>query len=608
MNADTRRYFCVHPSIYLLPSARQLRDCRQSRKGALARPSAVNITIAQGTTIVTNVDALLSEQNNGLGFSNNFNNNQIWKGPLNCVSFARSDIKEKLLNLNKPCYIVKFADKIGVTNEGYVSPTENGKTGQVELLTSVPSISTQNLGDPSFLSFHGVKYAYATGAMAGGIASEEMVIALGKAKILSSFGAGGLSPNRLETAINRIQEALHSAPYAFNLIHSPNEPAIERRAVDLYLKYGVRTVEASAFLDLTPNIVYYRAAGLSLNAANQIEIKNKVIAKISRREVASKFLQPAPQKILTELVAQGLISELQATLAAKLPMADDITVEADSGGHTDNRPLVCLLPSILALRDEIQQKYHYSQPVRVGVAGGIATPQSALAGFMMGAAYVVTGSVNQSCVEAGSCQHTKQLLAQADMADVMMAPAADMFEMGVKLQVLKRGTMFPMRAQKLYELYRTYDSIDDIPLVEREKLEKQVFRTTLAQVWEETVTYLSQRNPEKLGKAVNNPKIKMAAIFRWYLGLSSRWSHSGEKGREVDYQIWCGPAMGSFNDWVRGSYLSEPNNRHVVDVANHIMTGAAFLYRIQSLKIQGLQIQDDYTQYYPVHSTLEVCQ
>ena len=27
-----------------------------------------------------------------------------------------------------------------------------------------------------------------------------------------------------------------------------------------------------------------------------------------------------------------------------------------------------------------------------------------------------------------------------------MAPAADMFEMGVKLQVLKRGTMFPMRA------------------------------------------------------------------------------------------------------------------------------------------------------------------
>ncbi|WP_017317833.1 PfaD family polyunsaturated fatty acid/polyketide biosynthesis protein [Mastigocladopsis repens] len=548
-------------------------------------------------------DTVLGKYNNGLRFFGNlFNHNQVWKGSLDCVAFEQSAIKDKLHNLHKPCYIVRVAGKIGVTNEGYSCPTENG-TGQVELLMAVPPISTHSLGDPSFLSSHGVKYAYATGAMAGGIASVEMVIALGKEKILSSFGAGGLSPDRLEAAINRIQQALPQGPYASNLIHSPNEPALERRAVDLYLKYGVKTVEASAFLDLTPNIVYYRAAGLGVNAANQIEIKNKVIAKISRREVASKFLQPAPLKILKELVAQGLISELQANLAAQLPIADDITVEADSGGHTDNRPLVCLLPSILALKHEIQEKYRYSTPIRVGVAGGIGTPQSALAGFMMGAAYVVTGSINQSCVEAGTCEYTKRLLAQAEMADMMMAPAADMFEMGVKLQVLKRGTMFPLRAQKLYEIYRNYNSIEDIPIEEREKLEKQVFRNSLAQIWEETATYLSTRNPEKLGKAINNPKMKMAAIFRWYLGLSSRWSSSGEKGREVDYQIWCGPVMGSFNDWVRDSYLADPKSRRVVDVADHIMTGAAFLYRIQSLKIQGLQISDDYCQYRPVCST-----
>ncbi|NMG05896.1 PfaD family polyunsaturated fatty acid/polyketide biosynthesis protein [Brasilonema sp. UFV-L1] len=550
-------------------------------------------------------DAALGQYNNGLNFfGNSFNHNQVWKGSLDCVAFEQSAIKDKLQSLNKPCYIIRVAGKIGVTNEGYSCPIDNGKTGQVELLMATPPMPTHHLGDPSFLTSHGVKYAYATGAMAGGIASEKMVIALGKEKILSSFGAGGLSSDRLEAAINCIQQALPQGPYAFNLIHSPNEPAIERRAVDLYLKYGVRTVEASAFLDLTPNIVYYRAAGLGVNAANQIEIKNKVIAKISRREVASKFLQPAPLKILKELVEKGLISELQANLAAQLPIADDITVEADSGGHTDNRPLVCLLPSILALKNEIQEKYRYSTPIRVGVAGGIGTPQSAIAGFMMGAAYIVTGSVNQSCVEAGTCEYTKQLLAQAEMADMMMAPAADMFEMGVKLQVLKRGTMFPLRAQKLYEIYRNYNSIEDIPIEEREKLEKQIFRKSLAQIWEETATYLSKKNPEKLGKAINNPKMKMAAIFRWYLGLSSRWSSSGEKGREVDYQIWCGPVMGSFNDWVRNSYLAEPKNRRVVDVAHHIMTGAAFLYRIQSLKLQGLQISDDYCQYHPGSSTI----
>ncbi len=55
---------------------------------------------------------------------------------------------------------------------------------------------------------------------------------------------------------------------------------------------------------------------------------------------------------------------------------------------------------------------------------------------------------------------------------------------------------------------------------------------------------------------------------------------------------------------MRGSYLSEANNRHVVDVADQIMMGTAFLYRIQSLKIQGLQLPDYYSQYHPVRSTL----
>jgi PfaD family protein len=556
---------------------------------------------------VTTLDTVINKHDNGLSFSTFSNHqNQIWRGSLDCIAFEKNAIKDKLLSLDKPCYIVRVADKIGVTNDGYFTPADNGLSAQVELLISLPPLRLQQFGDPNFLKVHAVQYAYMTGAMAGGIASEEMVIAVGKQKLLSSYGAGGLTPDRIETAINRIQEALPHGPYAFNLIHSPNQPAIEHRAVELYLKYQVRTVEVSAFLDLTPNIVYYRVAGLSLNANNQIEIKNKVIAKISRREVATKFLQPAPVRILKYLIQEGLITELQANLASQVPMADDITVEADSGGHTDNRPLVCLLPSIISLRDEIQAQYQYENPIRIGVAGGIGTPESALAAFMIGAAYIVTGSINQSCIESGTCDYTKKLLAQAEMADMMMAPAADMFEMGVKLQVLKRGTMFPMRAQKLYEFYRTYDSIEDIPLAEREKLEKQIFRKNIAEVWEGTAAYLSQKNPEKLVKAVNNPKLKMALIFRWYLGLSSRWSSAGEKGREVDYQIWCGPAMGGFNDWVRGSYLAEPQNRHVVDVAHHIMLGTAFLYRIQNLKVQGLQIPNNYSQYRPLRSTLEM--
>src|SRR5207248_1810117 len=156
-------------------------------------------------------------------------------------------------------------------------------------------------------------------------------------------------------------------------------------------------------------------------------------------------------------------------------------------------------------------------PLRVGAAGGIATPASAAAAFVMGAAYVLTGSVNQACVESGSSDEVRAMLAQAEQADVSMAPAADMFEMGVKVQVLKRGTMFAMRAAKLYELYRSYDSLDRLPALERTALERTIFRAPIEAIWEQTQAYFRQRDPTRIEQALRDPKLKMALVFRWYL-------------------------------------------------------------------------------------------
>ena len=176
------------------------------------------------------------------------------------------------------------------------------------------------------------------------------------------------------------------------------------------------------------------------------------------------------------------------------------------------------------------------------------------------------------------------------MTDVVMAPSADMFEMGVRVQVLKKGTLFAMRAQKLYEIYSSYASIEEIPVQERESLEKKVFQRTLEAVWADTEKFFEARDPVQLEKARKNPKIKMALIFRWYLGLASRWSCTGEKGREMDYQVWCGPVMGTFNDWVRGTYLEQIENRHAADMALHLLRGCAYRYRLQSMRVQGIQL------------------
>ena len=50
----------------------------------------------------------------------------------------------------------------------------------------------------------------------------------------------------------------------------------------------------------------------------------------------------------------------------------------------------------------------------------------------------------------------------------------------------------------------------------------------------------------------------MALVFRWYLGRSSHWANAGEPSRTVDYQVWCGPAMAAFNEWVAARSWSRP--------------------------------------------------
>jgi PfaD family protein len=478
---------------------------------------------------------------------------------------------------------------------------EENATNGFDPVSSIRSSKISSLGDPEFTEFYGTKYCLYAGAMAKAIASEDMVIALAKNGFMGSFGSGGLSPQRIESAILKIKNALKfKEPFIFNLLHNPMEPVIERKTVDLYIKHGVPCIEAAAYIMLSLPLVHYRVSGLSKDSDGSIKIEHKVIGKISRREVATRFMEPAPIDMVNSLLEEKLISQEQAELSQLVPMADDITAEADSGGHTDNRSLVALLPSILELRDQLQEKHKYPNQVRIGAAGGIGTPEAALAAFMMGASYVVTGSVNQCCVESGSSSYTRELLSKADMADVTMAPAADMFEMGVRLQVLKRGTLFPMRAQKLFDIYNDYKSIEDVPKVKIDRLEKQIFKSSVKDIWRNTVSFFEKTDPTQIEQANKDPKKKMALIFRWYLGLASHWANVGEKGREADYQIWCGPSMGAFNMWVKGTYLEPLKNRKVSDVAMHILIGASYLRRIQDLKSKGVKIHPIIARYKPV--------
>ena len=465
-----------------------------------------------------------------------------------------------------------------------------GASPDASVVGYLPAIRPEKLGDASFRDEHGLRFAYVSGAMANGIGSVEIAQAMAGAGMLGIFGAAGLSLRAVEAAIDRLETAPGKGLYGFNLIHSPNDPGLEADVVELYLRRGVRLVEASAYLDLTLPVVRYRVRGIRRDEAGRVVAPNRVIAKISRTEVASKFLAPPPDRYLRELVRLGEITEEQAGWASQIPMAGNLTAEADSGGHTDNQAAVVLIPTMLALRDRLQKQYSYDSPPRVGAAGGISTPWSAAAAFAMGASYVVVGSVNQACVESGTSDLVRKMLSQAQQADIAMAPAADMFEMGVKVQVLKRGTMFAMRAAKLYETYRAYDSLDRIPPGERVTLEKTIFKAPLETIWDQTRSFFLERDPSQVERAGRDPKHLMALVFRWYLGRSSHWANAGDVSRAVDYQVWCGPSMAAFNEWVKGSFLEQADERRVVTVARNILHHAAVLTRARTLAAQGINI------------------
>ncbi len=511
-------------------------------------------------------------------------------------------LKELLMQVKKPFFAIKNNDDINFLskdNDFFIKDFDQDSFSRIKAF--VPSVTPQGLGDDKFKKRHSIKYPYIAGAMANGITSAAIVKTMAKNGMIGFLGAGGLSLEKIEENIIDLKNSLPDKPFGFNLIHSLGDHDHEMATVELYLKHKIRLISAAAFMRMTPALVYYRIKGIHKNDKGCIVSPNNIIAKVSRVEIASQFFSPPPIKLVNFLLEKSLITKEEADLSQSIPMAQDLTAEADSGGHTDNRPALTLLPTMLELKNEFMEKFKFQEPLCVGLAGGIATPQSAAAAFLMGASYILTGSINQSCVEAGICEDVKKMLCQAQQADVAMAPAADMFEIGARVQVLKRGTMFPVRAEKLYKFYQTFNSFDEIDEKSKKEIEEKFLQTNFTDAWNSTRDFFKKtKNLKEIEKAQNDPKHKMALVFRSYLGLSSKWAIMGDVKRKMDYQIWCGPAIGAFNQWVKQSFLESHENRKTAEIALNLLFGACISIRTSILKTQGIKVSVDSGEFSPM--------
>ncbi|CAL9585126.1 hypothetical protein SUDANB176_05118 [Streptomyces sp. enrichment culture] len=412
-------------------------------------------------------------------------------------------------------------------------------------------VGAETLGAASFRERYGLRYAYLAGSLYGGVSGPELLIRLAKTGAMGFYGTGGVPLPEAEAHLTGLRGQLGAdGAFGANLLHTPADSGRESALVELFLRNGVRTVEASGFLRITPALVRYRLAG------------GRVLAKVSSTDMAAAFLAPPPRPLVERLVAEGQVDARDAERHSGLPMADDLCVEVGSAWFDDAvGSLTTLLPAVLRLRDE---RTGPGPRVHVGAAGGIGTPEAAAAAFMMGADFLLTGSVNQCTPQAATSAEVKDLLQRLDVHDVALTPAPEMFELGMRVRAVRRGVFLPARAAKLHDLWVRHDSFEDIDEPTRRHIEDGFLRGTF---------------DEAAAGATGDAKARMAAAFRTYLDRGFDLARRGEPGRRVDYLVYCGPAMGAFNAWVAGTDLASWQARDVDTVAERLLTETADLLR-----------------------------
>lgn len=437
-------------------------------------------------------------------------------------------------------------------------------------------LNANDLGDCEFQRDYGVRLSYVAGSMYQGISSKELVVKMGTSRLLSFLGTGGININKIEAYIDYIQSHLtDNQPYGCNLLYSPEFPDLEKKTVDLFLKKKVSHIEASAYVIITTELIRYRLSGVRRGNNGQIVVPNSILAKISHPSVAKSFMLPPPKKTVDKLLKTQQITAEAAELSQYIPMSYDICVESDSGGHTSQGVSLVLLPTIQKIRDAITKNYAYKKRIRVGAAGGIGTPEAAAAIFLLDADFILTGSINQCTVEAGTSDMVKNLIQHLSTEDTTHVPAGDMFEVGGKVQVVRRGLLFPGRAQHLYDLYKQHSSIAHLDNETANYLQEKYFKQSFTEIWNKTSKYYLMVKPEVIEKAEQIPKYKMALIFRWYFMRATKMALLGDIDNKLNYQIQCGPALGAFNQWVKNTSIESWRERHVDHIAIMLMNETA---------------------------------
>lgn len=363
-----------------------------------------------------------------------------------------------------------------------------------------------HLGADSFKKDYKVSYSYAVGGMQKGISSVSMIEELNKNKMLGFLGIEGLSIDEALRLISLAKMKMPLDSVGVKVANNLFDPGYSKNIMEQIIAEDIKKIEVSGYQKPDEDLVKYRLRNLNVDEKGNTIIPHKMIVHIATVKASQSFMEPAPKNIVKKLLDANEISVKEAEIAKNIPMCDDICIDNNKG---ENR--YGWLSILKNLSEECFNKFNLEKKVRIGIGGGIGNPQTVAMAFFAGADFIVTSSINQCTVEAGTSDYVKTLLQNAVETDFIFAQEVGLFELGEKKSVLKRGTLYHIRALKLYEIYNRYESINEIPEKENELITKKYFKVSFNEVYNCLKDKVSM---EMIQLAEVQPKYKMALIFK----------------------------------------------------------------------------------------------
>lgn len=238
---------------------------------------------------------------------------------------------------------------------------------------------------------------------------------------------------------------------------------------------------------------------------------------------------------------------------------------------TGSIPINSLLPQVIDKKNFLMKKYGYSKDIHIGAAGSIGDSVSALDAFLLGADFIMTGSVNQCTAEAEVSKWVKDKLQKVEIQDTEMIPTSHVYEIGMKVQVLKKGVFFVARALKLYEIYNRISKIEDIEPKVLAQIQDKYFGKSIDDIYNEIKNDLSDTERKR---AENESKFKFGLIIYWYYNYCMDCAIKNENSQNLNCLIPVSSAMGRINQFLENTEYMNWENRHPDILGRLIMSGA----------------------------------